>query len=219
MGVELALVPHGQRAPRADLNIEMAHITWAGPNIRERFCQELEKSRALLEQLRLDRLQFRVVKSILVDDHRIGEGERLSWFARETKSIDIQEIDYVVFESELKRLLTVFYSKLSPGVNRVIQNEMERYISNKGRTACSHDIALWHCMRLGILGFYGLPVYEVQKTGVASGGGHLVGSFCAGRVASILNISMREHEEDADTELLRHVDFLDPLSVQRYYYF
>lgn len=218
--IRLERIAHGQKSPRAYINIEMAHISWAGPRIYERFSNELNSSLALLKELNLDKSQFRISKSILIDDHRILTNNKVDWFLKEISGFEslFADIDYLTFESDLKQLLTVFYSKLNPSASRSIQNNIERYIANSKRTACSHDIALWHCLRLGVFGYQGLPVYQLDDPSRAKRNS-LCPSFCADRVASILNISNREHEEDAESDLLRHLNQVSSQSIQRYYYY
>ena len=219
--LDLRSVSDANKAPRADINIEIAHTYWEGEDFAARFREEYAKSVKLLSNLGLSTDQTRIVISVLLDDKRMSSPDRMAWFRSQAVECEkeFQNIDYVVFESDLKSLLSVLYPKIAPARKNAIQSDIERYVRTKKKAACSHDISVWHTMRSGALGYKKLPIYTV--VGRNSDKTRLLPSFCAPRLVSILNKSDRDHEEDAETDILRHVrsNRFDWRGIERNYYY
>tara|TARA_R110000868_G_scaffold98905_1_gene272355 strand:- start:1266 stop:1925 length:660 start_codon:yes stop_codon:yes gene_type:complete len=218
--IDLVQVDNAARAPRADMNIELAHTYWEGSDFCERFRSEFERSMKLMQDLNIAKPRERVSISILIDDKRIEPLDKVAWFLERANlcKAEFSQVDYVVFESDLKSLLRSLYSKIVPNKKNAIQNDIERYVKSKRKTACSHDIALWHTMRSGALGFKGLPIFQVKGERSQA---RLLPSFCSTRVVSILNQSDREHEENAEVDILQYVasEAFDWRGVERNYYY
>lgn len=217
---ELERLSNADQAPRAEVNVELAHTYWDCVDFIDRFSVELKKSTELFRELRVAEPGRRVSTSILVDDKRLSSNGKLPWlYSQIAKAPELfSSIDYVVLESELKGRLLSFYNTIRPEKVSSIKAEIERYIRSKRITACSHDIAIWHVMRSGALGYRNLPVYRI---GGELKSERLVPSFCAPRIVSILNQGDREHEEDAETEILKFVEAprFDWRSIERAYYY
>lgn len=217
----LKQLKNAARAPRAELNIEIAHAYWEPAEFQDRLRKEFTLSRELLSRQFPDLNKLRCSTSILIDDKRLAPNiDRVPWLETHIKELKdvFQYVDYIAFESELKNLLNLFYSRIIPQKRASIQRKIERYVRDRKRTACSHDIAIWHAMRSGALGAKNLPVYRVTGLSEPS---RLLPSFCSRRVISILRKSDREHEDDAETDILRFVehDKFNYRDIERYYYY
>jgi len=218
--MNLVKVTNGNKHPKSNLNIEMAHVAVDETGYLSKLKQAYIHSVEVERMLGLNRYNFRIARSILVDDKRRPEMNRNTWFDQICEGLPelANGIDYIAFESDLKNMLNIFYSRVRPEKQVNVKNEIERYLAKRKRTACSHDIALWHSLRLGALGGKGLPVYEISTTDRKNKG--LCSSFIATNVCSILPYTDRLHEEDAETDILRHLDrrYGDWRRVKRYYY-
>jgi len=142
----------------------------------------------------------------LIDDKALKIGDRPQWLARTIRSLPnvFDKIDYICFESDLSTIADLFIDRLVSGNRGRRAREIERYRDKHGRIACSHDIAIWHSLRLGLLGRHdGLllrgPHWHQRTT-----------FYCA-HVVSILEEEDREDEaraaeimrESADSRLLQ----------------
>jgi len=218
--MKLVKVKNAGRQPRSTLNIEVAHVAVDGSNYLKRLELAFEASAKVEKDLQFDRYNFRTVRSLLVDEKRKQSLDREEWFAQVSREFPsyLKQIDYVAFESDLKNSLNSFYSRIRPDKQSSVKNNFERYLAKRKKTGCSHDIALWHSMRLGVLGRLALPIYEIVSGDAPEKG--LRGSFLATNVCSILPVSDRNFEEDAETEILRHIDSRhgDWRKIKRYYY-
>ena len=218
--MKLKKVTNGNKHPKSELNIEIAHVAAGAPNYAEKLKDAIARSQAITAQLNIERYNFRICHSLLVDDKRTTDFNRDEWLQEVSRHVPdlAKSVDYVTFESDLKNLLNTFYSKLRADKQSTIKNEIERYLQKRKKMACSHDIALWHSLRLGALGGRGIPVYELidPKSTTAP----IKSSFIARHVCSVLPDTDRNHEEDAETDILRHLDrrFGDWRMVKRYYY-
>jgi hypothetical protein len=217
----LQKVLDGALAPRADMSLELAHCYWEASTFRERFTNEFQKSFEAAKALNLLSKRDRISVSVLIDDKRLKVENKVEWFSGHLTEMAgiFSQVDYVVFETDLMTRLKLFYTALKPEKRYVIETEIERYVSNKKLTACSHDIAIWHALRAGALGSMNLPVYSILNSAPSSN--RLVPSFCAARIVSVLNQSDRQHEDQAENEILKYMrnDQFDWRSVERNYYY
>jgi len=218
--MKLSRITNANRPPKSSMNIEVAHVAVEGANYLKKLEKAFEASLRIEEELQLNRYEFRSVRSLLVDDKRRPNLDRDTWFEELAESLGdyIRQIDYIAFESDLKNTLNVFYSRIKADKQNTVKNNFERYLAKRKRTGCSHDIALWHAMRLGALGSRGLPIFEVKRSKDELTA--LRGSFVATNVCSILPVADRNFEEDAETDILRHLDsrYGDWRRIKRYYY-
>ena len=218
--MKLKTTTNVNRHPKSTLNIEVAHVGVDEPDYISKLDIAFANSLEIENSLCLDKYRFRICRSILIDDKRSPDFDRPEWFRLVHKHLPerLEMIDFVTFESDLKNLLNTFYSRLRHEKQVNVKNEIERYLAKRKRTACSHDIAVWHALRLGALGGKGMPVYEIQSQN--SGTSALSGSFVATNICSILPRTDRNHEEDAETNILRHLNprYGDWKRVKRYYY-
>ncbi len=217
--IELIPIEHGSKAPKADINVEIAHAYWRMDDFTEQLAIDFKQSLNILSSLRQENKGQRISVSLLIDDKRLDIFDKLDWLICESNRCkDIfSVVDYVTFESDLKNLLMLLYGTLKLSNRNAIETDIERYIKTQRKTACSHDIAIWHSMRLGALGNLNLPVYLVKSSEINC---DLRPSFCASRVISILNGSDRENEERAEIDILKYIekDKLDWRNIERYYY-
>lgn len=208
-------------APRSEINIEIAHVYWDGSGFGERFIEEYNKSIQTIQDLCIIRGVNRFSISILIDDKRINFADKFSWLQYNMNRFSklFESIDYLVMESDLKNYMSMMYKLVEYRQRRSIESSVERYIRAKKTPACSHDIAVWHLMRSGAFGAINLPVYRIVNTDNRAE--RLLPSFCASRIASVLNQSDREHEETAEAEILRYIssDHFSWRNVERYYYY
>lgn len=218
--MKLSRITNANRPPKSSMNIEVAHVAVEGANYVQKLEAAFEASFKVEEELQLSRYGFRSVRSLLVDDKRRPTLDRDEWFSELVENLGdhMRKIDYVAFESDLKNTLNVFYSRIIADKQNTVKNNFERYLAKRKRTGCSHDISLWHAMRLGALGSRGLPIFEIKRSKDELTA--LRGSFVATNVCSILPVADRNFEEDAETDILRHLDnrFGDWRRIKRYYY-
>ena len=215
--MKLNRVDNGYKHPLSSMNIEIAHISTDNDNYKSDLYQNIEKSLDLIDNININRYELKTCFSILIDDKRSNINNREKWISDNIFPVDnLKMIDYLCFESDLKGYVSVLYAKLSAEHRTSVSRQMERYINKMGKTACSHDIALWHSLRLGVLGSRTLPVYQVAHKGRID----IINSFIAKNVVSVLNKSDREHEEDAEIDILQYLDpdVADYRRIGRFYY-
>ena len=107
-------------------------------------------------------------------------------------------INYVVFESRLVDYKLDLFESIQDSHKVAVRKQVERYEAKSGRLACSHDIAIWHLLRLGIITPDASTVVPV-----ASRDRYTTRPFFAHSVVSILNEEDREAEARAMDEILR----------------
>jgi hypothetical protein len=108
-------------------------------------------------------------------------------------------VDYVVFESRLADYKLDLFESIQPAQKISVRKQVDRYEAKSGRLACSHDIAIWHLLRLGIIAPDASTVVPV-----ASRDQYSTRSFFANSVVSILNEEDRDAENRAMNEILRY---------------
>jgi hypothetical protein len=143
---------------------------------------------------------------VLVDDKRVPRGkglpEAVAKLAADCRAS--LETDCFVLESSLHRLLDPFLSGIVvPAARPRLSRKLTGYYARKGALACSHDIALWHTLRFGLL-----------DPGDLAADGDLVpavdGVLLPCRVAvSILPARTEEYEDVAARDLLVWTGFID----------
>jgi hypothetical protein len=107
-------------------------------------------------------------------------------------------VNYVVFESRLADYKLDLFECIEDSHRVAIRKQVDRYEAKSGRLACSHDIAIWHLLRLGIITPDASTVVPV-----VSGDRFTTRPFFSRSVVSILSKEDREAEEKAMSDILR----------------
>jgi hypothetical protein len=143
---------------------------------------------------------------VLVDDKRVPRGkglpEAVAKLVADCRAT--MDTDCFVLESSLHRLLDSFLSGIVvPAARPRLTRKLTGYYTRKGALACSHDIALWHTLRFGLLDAGALAADDDPVPAVD-------GVLLACRVAvSILPTRTEEYEDVADRDLLVWNTFID----------
>ena len=199
------------RPDTACINIEIAHLrSWDSPEAQS----SAEESLLIADEYRLA-VQDRppqTALSILVDDKVLQIKDRAKWLrqAGERWPHILSRVDFFCFESDLATIADAFITLLVSSKRGRRAREIERYRDKHGRVACSHDIAIWHSLRLGLLG---------RHDKLIQSGPHWTerANFYCSRVVSILEEENREEEARA-TEILRESSGAPHLHVETIFY-
>lgn len=141
-----------RRIITSELNVEFAHLDWSQASTVGQIRGSLDAARRACAQRGW---QFEsAVRSILVDDKDLTERPRAKLISEIESKMESASLraDFMCFESDLRLLLPKFVSNLGDMGGERQAKSMKRYLDSHGRTACSHDIAIWHAFRLGLLG-------------------------------------------------------------------
>ncbi|MEQ1515330.1 MAG: hypothetical protein ABL931_02435 [Usitatibacteraceae bacterium] len=156
-----------RRIIKSELNVEFAHFDWKQPSAVDEMGRSLDvaKSTCIERGWQFDS----AVRSVLVDDKGFTDRPRAAVIegmvgVLGTSSADI---DFICFESDLRFLLPKFAADLVAGGGARQSRSLERYLDSHGRTACSHDIAIWHAFRLGLLGRWDELLHPVGASEIA----------------------------------------------------
>jgi len=175
------------------VSVEVAHVD-ANPG-SERFesaiSNSVEKSKPIITELKNQSINFSV--SVLIDDDEITCDRGVVVDKIIEKIEDRIPVDYVCYESELGSLL----GNLEPLLSKETMDSINGYISDNGHIACSHDILIWYCLRLGLINGYEDLTRQVSSR-AQNGGAH----FIADRNISVLKRGVSKHEQWATEYLL-----------------
>ena len=185
----------GLQTQMVDFNIEFSHV-----DVESYDSFEVASSGAVAAQIaaKLDADNKTYSVSLLVDDKNSNERmapEDISLLLLESSKW--LHVDYVVFESRLADYKLDLLENIQDSHRVSVKKLIERYESKSGRLACSHDIAIWHLMRLGKIN---ADVSTVVP--VSSHRGKMVKPFYSRNVISVLSNQDREPEEKAITDVL-----------------
>ncbi len=216
--ISLTPLSYGLTSPKAQVNIEICHVEWNDPFFGDKIREYFQQGQNVVEKAAE---KERVSTSILVDDKRVYTENADLWLRNKCQEVAdvLIYVDYIVLESKLVTMLNRFYAIIDDQHQSYVRKEIERYVKRRGRTACSHDIAIWHCMRLGLLGYGDLPVYRIESNGRDEES--LMPSFCAPSAMSVLVHNEREYEEQAETDLLSYINpkvFRQSMIKRQYFY-
>jgi hypothetical protein len=205
--------------PVCDVAIEYAHCRIGGGGAYDD-PRGLVISAQYAKQLRetLTECGLTTTVQVLVDDKSVSPDENAEESLEALLKDCERELrpDGVVLESGLGDLLEPFLANTlhatdSHRIGRAITRYRERH---GGKLACSHDIALWHTLRLGRLDPRRLLVSRTLL------GPTLMGELRPSRVVvSVLPRHDAKAEKTADRKFLNHVTSIDPANqVLRYYF-
>ncbi len=184
---------------KSDINLEFAHVE---------FNTQFDKRQVLASAMIAQRLLTDFTKRglicsvcVLIDDKHAGRKLTNSDIAPFLSYISehVSRIDYICYESKLTEYKEEMFDCLMPDYKQKVRHKVLNYEEKNGRIACSHDIAIWHLMRLGyILGDATtlLPVGAVRH--------HFsFPPFHAKRVVSVLSKTDSDPERSAESDILK----------------
>lgn len=191
-----------------DWNLEVAHVNWALPNAGDSVAESIADAKDYIAGW--TSRGERYVVCILVDDKELRIPDRAEWLRTTRRDYQalFEMLDYVCFESDLVKLKDEFLKQLRPNQRGRIGREIERYRRKHGRVACSHDITIWHLLRLGLLASGNKSLHRVS-TKRSPNAARL--GFYARSALSILEEDDRAAEERAQ-EILKYCKNEDVLS-------
>jgi hypothetical protein len=201
---------------RADINIEFAHVE---------FDDDLTfDAESVIESAKIAKSQFDIYNAagltcstcVLVDDKQTKLQLDVSAAAKLLGLISTEFwVDYLCFESSLPFYRHQMLKLLPTEISRRVEGDMEFYIKRDGKIACSHDIAIWHLLRVGLIPATPrviIPVGALLR-------GHERPPFAAQRILSILKRPQLIPECKADEDVLHHVANNDlSIRIERIYY-
>lgn len=201
----------------SDYSLEFAHVALIGKDFNR---SEVTKSAdiALKELKRIEKNGFTCAVCILIDDKHVKTTltyKDITPFLQFV-SQHFPRIDYVCFEKSLPRQKDKLFEQLDPDKRDHIAGEFWRYQRDHKKLACSHDIAIWHMIRLGLIN--DIEAGTIVPVGAVGRGAH-ARSFVAKSLISVLSEHDRLSEEKANEEILRHcVDIKAISRIRRIYY-
>lgn len=198
-------------AQMVDVSIEFAHVD-VGSYDSSEVSRSGEVAARLASEFDVANESYSV--SLLIDDK--NSSERMT--PNDVSLLILEaskwlQVDYVVFESRLAEYKLDLFENIKESHRVVVKKFVERYEMKSGRLACSHDIAIWHLMRLGKIAADAATVVPV-----GSRRGRIAKPFFAKRVVSILKDEDHDPEEKALDDILRHcTDETIPARIHRYF--
>jgi hypothetical protein len=179
-----------------DVSIEFSHVD-VGLYDTSDVARSGEKASQIATLLTEQSKTFSV--ALLIDDkdsaHQITPNDVSLLIHEASKWLPV---NYVVFESRLADYKLDLFECIEESHRVAIRKQVDRYEAKSGRLACSHDIAIWHLLRLGIIKPDASTVVPV-----VSGDRYATRPFFARSIVSILSKEDREPEEKAMCDILR----------------
>lgn len=178
-----------------DWNLELAHVTWGHEDAGESVQEAMAQGRDWIARWRAEDRSY--VTCCLVDDKEVAVTDRKAWLHEQAHAFPalFNLLDYICFESDLISLKGEFLGRFKPPQRGKVEREIERYRARHGKVACSHDIAIWHALRLGLLPSGTGLMHKLSDTDQGPYGREIL---------SILEEEDRAPEDRAK-EILRHV--------------
>ena len=185
----------------SDVNIEFAHVDFSmsfdAPALKRQIMMSGEIAQSRIEREAGSGLSC--TTSVLIDDKNCDVpptiedvGRFLALFAGCCPAVD-----FICYESVLPSYEEKLVRSLRPNVQEKVRREIDVYKEKHGGLGCSHDIAIWHLLRLGNLG-------PVRPNSIFPVGAIFRPSrpFFSERAVSILPKEVRGFEERAKSELI-----------------
>lgn len=196
----------------SDYNLEFAHVALEGGR---RFDEnEVRKSAdiAAKELATIEKKGSSCAVCILVDDKHVRA--RLTYREMTTfRDVVVScfpRVDYIFFEKNLPKFKEQIFSNIREGKRDKVEASLWRYQKTHRRLGCSHDIAIWHMMRLGMINGIDAamlpPVGWGETTSPAP-------PFVAKNIVSVLSKKDEAFEQKAVEDILQHCE--DAKSIQR----
>ncbi len=194
----------GGRRYGFDVNIEFAHVLPIYPTAEMSFKASYRLLCEYISACRRRGESFSV--SILIDDKENGREATYNWINSRLKARNFRhyEVLYWGIESELRSYKKKLYAALTEENRTQIVRRVESYLDKHGALACSHDIAIWHLLRLGVispLNSGGIRYRDIYRKLNSKE----VRRFSARRIATILSDEEMGHETRSDNEILKYI--------------
>lgn len=207
-----------KRPSVSDFNLEFAHVALEGGR---RFDEdEVRKSAeiAVKELAVINEKGATCAVCILIDDKHVRA--RLTYREmtafRDVVMSCFPRVDYIFFEKNLRKFEEQIFPNIREDKRDKVEAAMWRYQKTHRRLGCSHDIVIWHMMRLGMIN--GIDAAMLPPVGWGSARSPAP-PFVAKKIVSILSKKDEVFEKKAFDDILRHCE--DSRSVQnirRVYY-
>jgi hypothetical protein len=201
----------------SDYNLEFAHVMLTDRSFSR---DEIVKS-ARLAKHELQKIAGRGLSCavcILIDDKHVKR--QLSYkhipAFRDFVNEHFPRVDYICFEKDLPKYKEKIFDNLRPESRDHVEAEIWRYQKKHRKLGCSHDIAIWHMIRLGLINDVDAATLPPVGWGLCH---DRTPPFVARRVISILSEKDEMFEKKAHDDILRHcIDQRAVQSIERIYY-
>lgn len=193
-----------RQSPRVcDVNIEFAHVDF--DRNHEFSKEQLQSSIDAAENIIKNEIfaGHSCTTCILVDDKQVSHPPLSQESVLEFLNLATNQIpvDYICFESNLPSYVDDLLEQVDEEHERLVRGKLEKYVHRTGRIGCSHDIAIWHLMRLGRI--YPEPRHVIPVTAILRSDSSSP-PFFAKRVISVLSHVDEDAEIRARTEILQY---------------
>lgn len=201
----------------SDYNLEFAHVMLSGRTFDK---DEVIKSAKLAkrELHRIKKLGASCAVCILIDDKHVKRKLTYKYIPdfRDFVLEQFPHVDYICFEKDLPRYKEKVFGKLRPETRDHVEAEIWRYQKKHRKLGCSHDIAIWHMIRLGLIN--DIDAATLPPVGWGHRRGHTP-SFVARHLISILSKKDESFERRAYDDVLQYcVDQKLISNIKRVYY-
>jgi hypothetical protein len=206
----------------SDYSVEFAHVAF---DEDYNFDEKIVIKSAKLAKRRLDALEKNgcsYTVCILIDDKHVKHGltyKNVGKFLRFTRE-HIPRIDYICFEKRLEDYIDAVIDAVDSSYQDRVTGQIYRYRQKHRKLGCSHDIAVWHLMRLGIVNNIDNQTLVYVGSDLSQDGLQRRNpEFVSRNLISILSRSDRPQEERADKEILQYCSQLNVNSQIKRIYF
>jgi len=202
----------------SDYNLEFAHIALEGGT---RFDEgEVKKSAGLAakELAAIEKRGATCSVCILIDDKHVSA--RLTYrdmaAFRDVVISCFPRVDYIFFEKNLPKFKEQIFPNIKEERRDNVEADLWRYQKKHRRLGCSHDIAIWHLMRFGLINSIDAAMLPPVGWGEANSP---VPPFVAKHIVSVLSKKDEEFEKRAVEDILKHCANPNLISsIRRVYY-
>ena len=201
----------------SDYNMEFAHVALEGRSFNK---EEVKKSAALaLKELkRIQTEGSTCAVCILIDDKHVKA--RVTYkdipAFRDFVMEHFPRVDYICFEKNLPKYKEQIFPNLQRNKLDHVEAEIWRYQRKHRKLGCSHDIAIWHMIRLGLINNIDAAMLPLVGWGSSK---RSVPPFVARKLISVLSEKDQAFERKADEDILRFCNDSKAISnITRIYY-
>lgn len=206
------------RLPVSDFNLEFAHVAIEGGR---RFDEnEVRKSAdiAAKELAALEKKGATCAVCILIDDKHVRA--RLTYREmtafRDVVISCFPRVDYMFFEKNLPKFKEQIFPNIREDKRDKVEASLWRYQKTHRGLGCSHDIAIWHMMRLGMIN--GIDAAMLPPVGWGKARSPAP-PFVAKNIVSVLSKKDEPFEKKAVEDILRHCEDSTAIdNIRRVYY-
>ncbi len=187
----------------ADYNIEFAHVEFTRGCT---FNEQTTYHSSTIAKMLIGKLAERgssYSTSVLIDNKHVPNSLNVDCISRFFRITCSQlKVNYVCYETSLSRYMDRVIHLLPAKPRKKVSDDVEHYLRIRGRIACSHDISIWHLMRLGYINDLDLDVIiPFDRFWEESSWP----PFKSKIAVSILSDELVEEEERSQKDILRHV--------------